>query len=379
MKRAWKIIKKCLKWSFYFLIVTTGLIVIFINSSPEFGGDPSKEDQARYSKTGHYENGEFKNIHVTKMDYTLEQILEVTSDYFSDDIQNIPKRPLKIMSLDSLQLEQSKHQNSIVWFGHSAFLLQLDGKNILFDPMFGDVPSPVDFMAQPRFFKELPLSIEQLPVIDFVFISHDHYDHLDYESINRLKDKTTHFILPIGVGAHFEEWEVEATKIHEYNWWDEDEIDGLHFAFTPSRHFSGRGIFNQNSTLWGSWVIRGKGKKIFFSGDGGYDDHFRQIGQKFGPFDLALMECGQYNKYWKNIHMLPEESARAIQDVNADIGIPIHWGAFSLSTHDWFEPPVRIKHAGDSLGVKIITPQIGEPVNLDSVTVGYKNWWSPFK
>ena len=194
----------------------------------------------------------------------------------------------------------------------------------------------------------------------------------------KLEAKTKLFILPIGVGAHFREWGIDDSKIKEYNWWEEDSINGLFFAFTPSRHFSGRGLFNQNSTLWGSWVIKGENKTLFFSGDGGYDDHFNKIGEKYGPFDIALVECGQYNKHWKDIHMVPEESALAIKELNAKVGIPIHWGAFSLSTHEWNEPPVRIKRAADSLGVKIATPIIGEVMMLDSISVGYNPWWEQY-
>lgn len=378
MKLIWKIIKKFFKWTFYLLASITIIAIVFINTSPEFGGDPTEDDIKRYQKTGHYEVDEFKNYHLTTMDFSFDQIVEVTSDYFSDSIKNVPKKEIAVIKQDSLRLEQTKQEAKLIWFGHSAFLLQIDGKNILLDPMFGEVPAPVDFAAQSRFFKDLPLAIEKLPQIDYVFISHDHYDHLDFESIELLKSKTKQFILPIGVGTHFREWDVEESKIHEYNWWDEDSIDGLSFAFTPSRHFSGRGALNQNSTLWGSWVIKGKEQRIFFSGDGGYDDHFQKIGDKYGPFDVAMVECGQYNKYWKDIHMVPEESAQAVKDLNAKVGIPIHWGGFSLSTHDWNEPPVRIKRAADSLGVKVVTPLIGETMNLDSVTIKYNPWWEAY-
>ena len=379
MKTILKYIKKLLKWIFCFVAFVVLIGVIFVNTSPEFGGDPKEEDIKKYIQTGHYEEGEFKNYSLTTMDYSFSQIVEIVGDYFDDSVQNIPKIPLTVIQQDSLFLEETKQQAKLIWFGHSAFLLQLDGKNILLDPMFGEVPAPVDFAAKSRFFKDLHLAVEKLPEIDYVFISHDHYDHLDYESIEVLKAKTKQFILPIGVGTHFRSWKVDEAKIHEYNWWDEDTIDGLSFAFTPSRHFSGRGAFNQNSTLWGSWVIRGKEQRIFFSGDGGYDDHFKKIGDKYGPFDIAMVECGQYNKYWKDIHMAPEESALAIKDLNAKVGIPIHWGAFSLSTHDWFEPPVRIKNAADSLGVKVVTPQLGESMDLDSVSVGYSDWWSDYE
>lgn len=381
MKKIFKFILRLFKWIFFLIAIVLIIGLVFLNTSPEFGGDHSAEDIERYKTTGHYVDAEeeFVNYHPAELGFSFDTMLAITKEYFSDDLNNVPKEEIPVLKQDSLNLVKTKAEAKLIWFGHSAFLLQLDGKNILLDPMFGEVPSPIDFMAKGRFFKELPLAIEKLPQIDFVFISHDHYDHLDYESIQKLKAKTKAFILPIGVGAHFRSWDVEESKIHEYNWWDEDSIDGLNFAFTPSRHFSGRGILDRNATLWGSWVIEGKDQKLFFSGDGGYDDHFEKIGEKFGPFNVAMVECGQYNKRWKDIHMAPEESAQAVKDLNAVVGIPIHWGGFSLSLHDWNEPPVRIKKAADLLGVKVVTPQIGETMKLDSVTVGYNPWWESIK
>ncbi|MBI35148.1 MAG: hypothetical protein CMP67_07280 [Flavobacteriales bacterium] len=379
MKRLWKYLKKALKWTVFLLLFLIIVGILFLNLSPEFGGDPTDADIEKYKKTGHYKEGKFKNYSHTPMEFTFGKIVEIVGDYLDDSVKNIPIKPLIVVKQDSLILERQKKQDNLIWFGHSAFFLQLEGKNILLDPMFGDVPSPVSFAAKSRFFKELPISIEKLPTIDFVFISHDHYDHLDYGSIQKLKTKTKSFILPLGVGVHFREWGIKDSCIFEYNWWEEDTIDGLSFVFTPSRHFSGRGLLNKNSTLWGSWVIKGGNKSLFFSGDGGYDNHFKKIGERYGPFDVAMVECGQYNKYWKNIHMVPEESARAMKDLNAKVGIPIHWGAFSLSTHMWSESPVRIKRAADSLGVFIATPQIGEVMNIDSNTVGYNPWWEKFQ
>ena len=378
MKIVWRFFKKILKRSFVFLVLLIVIIVIFVNWSPEFGGDPTKKDIEIYYKTGHYKGGRFNNYSLTPMEFSYDKMVEVVADYLDDSVKNIPSQSIRVIQQDSLNLEQTKDKSKLIWFGHSAFFLQLDNKNILLDPMFGEVPFPIDLGADSRFFKKLPISIEEIPQIDYVFISHDHYDHLDYGSIKKLEAKTKLFILPIGVGAHFREWGIDDSKIKEYNWWEEDSINGLFFAFTPSRHFSGRGLFNQNSTLWGSWVIKGENKTLFFSGDGGYDDHFNKIGEKYGPFDIALVECGQYNKHWKDIHMVPEESALAIKELNAKVGIPIHWGAFSLSTHAWNEPPVRIKRAADSLGVNIATPLIGEVMMLDSISVGYNSWWEQY-
>lgn len=375
MKSLWKWFKRLLKLLFLLIALVLIIGVVFINTSPEFGGDPSEEDITKFEKLDHYSEGTFKNNHNTTRGFSWDVFWSTMKEYYKDNPNRDPLVEIPLMAQDSIVLEQTKHQAKLIWFGHSAFLLQLDGKNILLDPMLGESPSPIKWMARSRYNKQLPLAIAKLPAIDFVFISHDHYDHLDYETIEQIHSKVKAFILPYGVGAHFKSWGVPEEKIHEYDWWQEDVVNGLNFAFTPTRHFSGRGILNHNSTLWGSWVIKGKEERIFFSGDGGYDDHFKKIGEKYGPFDIAMVECGQYNKNWKQIHMQPEESAQAVKDLNAKLGIPIHWGVFTLSLHDWFEPPVRIKKAADSLGVKVITPIIGETISLDSVTVNYNPWW----
>jgi L-ascorbate metabolism protein UlaG (beta-lactamase superfamily) len=180
----------------------------------------------------------------------------------------------------------------VTWFGHSAFLLEIEGKRLLFDPMFGPRPSPVRWIGAKRFSDKLPLQPEDFPALDAIILTHDHYDHLDYSSIRKLKDKTPRFIVPTGVGSHLIRWGVAREKISEHAWWDEWRLDGLTLACTPARHFSGRGLFDRNSTLWCSWVVVGRETKIFFSGDSGYGPHFKEIGDKYGPFDLTLMECG---------------------------------------------------------------------------------------
>lgn len=344
-------------------------------TSPQFGGSATDDDLARYEKTGHFKDEIFHNPTPTSRGFSWDVFTKTLREYYKDNPNREPQGILPLVKQDSLTLVNTQTEAKIIWFGHSAFLLQLDGKNILFDPMLTDAPSPVAWVSKKRYSKELPIAIEKLPSIDFVFISHDHYDHLDYESIKRLKQKTKKFIVPIGVGAHFKAWHVQEDKIHEYNWWDEATVNGLNFVFTPTRHFSGRGITDHNSTLWGSWVILGETAKIYFSGDGGYDTHFKKIGDKYGPFDLALLECGQYNYNWKQIHMLPEETAQAAKDVKAKVAMPIHWGAFTLSLHPWYEPPTRMKAAADSLNIKVITPIIGKTIALDTITEKFNPWW----
>nr|WP_290427021.1 MBL fold metallo-hydrolase [Algoriphagus limi] len=354
-----------------FLIISVGL---FVNLSPQFGSNPSEEQRIEFEKLPHYSEGKFQNLIPTEMSMDFGKSLRLLPEFFKNDPSRQPDFELPIEKVNSIQLAEPS-TNNLIWFGHSAFLIQLDGKNILLDPMFGDVPAPHPWLGNKRFFDELPIEIEQLPNIDMVLFSHDHYDHLDYESVMRLKSKTKMFLVPLGVGAHLESWGIPKENIQELDWWDERSLNGIQLAFAPSRHFSGRGLSNRFSTLWGSWVIKGQNDSIYFSGDGGYGPHFKEIGEKYGPFDLALLECGQYNENWKEIHMVPEETAQAGLDVNAKQIMPIHWGAFSLAMHGWTEPVDRLLIKANELEVSVQTPLIGETFYLRGEEVYNRKWW----
>ncbi|MFT6324565.1 MAG: L-ascorbate metabolism protein UlaG (beta-lactamase superfamily) [Halieaceae bacterium] len=367
---------KYLLWLILILIVSLVLVgVVFLNTSPEFGGSPTNTQVEIFKKSGHYIDGAFVNIQETTMDIGFDSIM----DLFDKTITGSPnQRPdfdipvLKVTPNDLLAPLATR----LIWFGHSAFLLQIDGANILLDPMLGDVPAPSPLLGANRFSRELPIEIEELPQIDAIIISHDHYDHLDYGSIEKLKSKTKMFFVPLGVGAHFESWGINAKQIVELDWWESASLNAIQISLAPSRHFSGRGITNRNSTLWGSWIIKGTKDNIYFSGDGGYGPHFKEIGEKYGPFDLAMMECGQYNTKWGQIHMMPEQSAQAGVDVRAKLIMPIHWGAFTLSLHSWTDPVDRIVRKANELNVPIITPKIGEEIYLHPEAKAYSDkWW----
>jgi L-ascorbate metabolism protein UlaG (beta-lactamase superfamily) len=241
--------------------------------------------------------------------------------------------------------------------------------------MFGKVPAPHPTLGNNRFSKELPIEVEKLPLIDAVLISHDHYDHLDYGSIKKLKEKVKMFYTPLGVGAHLHEWGIEKERIVELDWWQETTFDSLIFRCTPAQHFSGRGLNDRANTLWSSWIIQSEHDNIFFSGDSGYGPHFKEIGDKYGPFDFAMMECGQYNELWPEIHMFPEETAQAGIDVQAKLIMPIHWGAFKLGMHPWTEPVERISKKADELGIEMIIPKIGEPIEFYNSSGIKSTWW----
>lgn len=349
--------------------------LFFIKFSPEFGGSHSAEDKIRYTASGHYEKEQFQNQIETSMSMEAGTMAKTLWEFLSGGEGRTPSEPFPMVNQDARQISAYTGPARLMWYGHSAFLLQMDGKNILLDPMFGQVAAPHPWMGANRFNSQLPLSIEELPQIDAIVISHDHYDHLDYGSIKNLISKTAHFYLPLGVGAHFREWGVADEKITEFSWWDEGAIGGIEIAFTPSRHFSGRGVTDRNATLWGSWVIKGSETRLFFSGDTGYGPHFEQIGEKFGPFDFALMECGQYNERWEAIHMMPEQTVQATLELGAKAMMPIHWGAFTLALHRWDDPIKSVVPAAAALNLPMVIPQIGEFVSIKKPSTKYKGWW----
>lgn len=357
------------------ILVIIGITSVFlVNCSPQFGGKITKQEKLEYAKADNYEDGKFVNPNDAKVNMSLGNFYRMIKAYIKPNPNTIPESNIAVEKVDSLTLTTTTYSN-LVWFGHSTFLLQMDGMNILIDPMFGEVPAPYPFLGNKRFSDELPIEIQKLPQIDAVILSHDHYDHLDYESIKKLNGKVKRFFVPLGVGAHLRKWGVEASRIEELNWWNSTKLNSIELVCTPAQHFSGRGLTNGGSTLWSSWVIKSDSTNVFFSGDTGYSSHFKAIGDKYGPFDMALMECGQYNELWSEIHMMPEETAQAAKDVQADKMIPIHWGAFKLALHDWRDPIRRVTERANQLNVNVISPKIGEMVDVHQVQPNENSWW----
>lgn len=360
------------------LLILVIFVALFVNISPEFGGTPTKEQRLQYVKSENYEDGVFRNKGNVKMNMGFGDIVKSLRGYFSPQPNTTPEKGIAVEQIDSMAIANYKGSSRLVWFGHSSFLLQMEGKNLLIDPMFGPVPAPHPLLGGKRFSKTLPIQIAKLPKIDAVIFSHDHYDHLDYGSIQLLKGKVDKFFTPLGVGAHLTEWGVEKERIEEMDWWDETEYQGLRFTCAPAQHFSGRGLTDRARTLWSSWGIQSKTENIFFSGDSGYGSHFKEIGEKLGPFDFAMLECGQYNELWKEIHMMPEETAQAGVDVRAKKIMPIHWGAFKLAMHPWTEPVERVSKKALELGIPTTAPKIGEYIYLDANQISNEPWWEEF-
>lgn len=355
------------------LFVIIIAVFLFIMFHPVFGKKPSKQDRSTYESLEHYQKGAFTNQIETVMTTDLRSMLPVLKEFLSG---NPNRQPKKAIPINSFQLpDEANQETRVTWFGHSALLIEMDGKRILLDPMFGSAPSPVPWFGNKRYSKELPFKVEELPQVDLVVLSHDHYDHLDYGTIKQLKHKVKNFAVPLGVAGHLKRWGVEPDRIKECNWWDEIQFSGISLICSPARHFSGRSISDRNSTLWCSWIIKGKDSNIYFSGDSGYGPHFKEIGKRYGPFDLTLMECGQYHEKWAAIHMMPEETVQAHLDVRGTVMIPIHWGAFTLSLHNWTDPVERAVNAATKLNVKICTPEIGETVTIGSESLAESKWW----
>ncbi len=376
-----KLFKRIMLGLLILLVLIVLAVIVFFKTAPQIGGTPAGERLARMVQSDNYQDGKFKNLVLTKMDMPFGTLMKVMRHYLFGDKSR--KQPQAVISTRPFQSDAFARVGAdtvaFTWFGHSSLLVRIDGKTILIDPVLeGTRASMFSFMGPERFAYQEHVSVADLPEIDFVLISHDHYDHLDYPTIKALRDKVDRFYMPLGVGAHFEEWGVPAENITELNWWDEVTIDSLTLALAPTRHFSGRGFTNRFSTLWGSWVIHGTKRRLYFSGDSGYFPGFKEIGEKYGPFDLTFMECGAYNEAWSEIHMFPEESAQAHLDVRGQLMMPIHWGKFDLSLHDWTESVTRLRKKADEERIPLVLPEIGQLVLIPD-EVQFEDWWKKYE
>lgn len=269
-------------------------------------------------------------------------------------------------------LDSGNNQLNSTWIGHSSLIINIDGYKILTDPVFEE---KVSFFGPSRFNGEIPLDVAQLPEIDVVLISHNHYDHLNKYTIELIHKRVKQFIVPLAVGAELEGWGVPREKIVELDWWEEVIINNeVIVAATPTQHFSGRGLTDRDETLWASFVVKAPNHKIYFSGDSGYFEGFKLIGEKYGPFDITFMECGAYNEKWHHIHMYPEETVQAHIDLKGKILHPIHWGTFNLSLHPWYEPMKRLSEAAEKAGVIAATPIVGGTITYEN-NISSEKWW----
>ncbi|AWW32127.1 hypothetical protein DN752_19385 [Echinicola strongylocentroti] len=340
----------------------------------QFGASLRKKDVEKFKASLTWKNNKFHNLSPTLMGFSLGNLPEMLKDNFSIRQIRMPKKALPIKPFAPDQFHNDDRKPKFVWYGHSVLLLQLAGKNILIDPMFGDDASPIAPIKTKRFSDSTMDIIDTLPQIDAILITHDHYDHLDLNSIKKLIPLVDQWFVALGVARHLSKWGLNESHITELDWWDQVDFNGIQMTYTPSRHFAGRGAFDRAQSLWGGFVFQTADHTIYHSGDGGYDDHFKEIGDKYGPFDLMFVECGQYYKHWPQIHLFPEQSIQAGLDAKAKVLVPIHWGGFALAPHHWKDPIQRFVQAAKEHGQAIFTPSLGAIWTLDDLGTP-NNWW----
>ena len=343
---------------------------------PEFGRLPQGERLARIQASPHYINGKFQNlvpVQVMSEDSGENRFVATAKFLFGDKSALSPKEPMLSHKTDLKKLDIK--QDLVVWMGHSTFYMQLGGRRILIDPVFSSYASPVFFINK-AFSGSNIYTAADMPDIDVLAISHDHWDHLDYPTVMALKNKIKNIVCPLGVGEYFEYWGFDPGIIHEEDWDKEIKIaEDFSIHILPSQHFSGR-FLTQNPTLWCGFAFVTPKNKVYYSGDGGYGEHFKAIGKQFGGFDLMLGENGQYNMAWHDIHLLPEETAQAAADVRAKALLPAHGGKFALARHPWQEPYQKLAEASQGKDYQLLTPEIGEAVSIDEISLqAFGKWW----
>jgi L-ascorbate metabolism protein UlaG (beta-lactamase superfamily) len=337
-----------------------------------FGKLPQGRRLERIRKSVQYREGVFQNILDTPLMVKDLSYFNLLVEYLKDDPQRSPKIKIPAEKTDLHSIPAT--YPVIIWFGHSSYLILINGQRILIDPVFSNNPSPISWLGKKAFEGTSTFQVSDLPPIDLVIITHDHYDHLDYATIKQLKGKVKQFCTSLGVGAHLEYWGVPEDKILELDWWETSQLSyELEITATPSRHFSGRG-FKRNQTLWSSFVLKSLNHTIFCGGDSGYDEAFKTIGEKFGPFDIAILDCAQYDDRWPGVHMVPEQTVQAAIDLNAKVLLPVHWGRFALAYHPWTEPITRLLTSAKMFNVTVTTPKPGELIILDHQLPKSK-WW----
>lgn len=357
------------------LLVVAVFLIVGVNffvRLPRFGKLPDGDRLARIEKSPNYRNGAFQNLNPTQQITADGGFLKMMND-FRNAKNRRPKSAIPSVKTDLNNLPVN--QNILVWFGHSSYFLQIDGKKFLVDPVFCGHASPFPFMV--KSFKGSDIyNPDDMPFIDYLVITHDHWDHLDYKTMKALREKTDKIITGLGVGAHFERWGFESEKIFEGDWGDSLQLtENMRIFVTPARHFSGRGT-KPNQTLWASFVLETSALRIFIGGDGGYDNHLAELGEKFGGFDLAILENGQYNESWKFIHMLPPQVLQAGRDLNAKRILPVHSMKFALANHSWDAPLKTVSELNRSEGLSLVIPGIGEVVLLSDTTQIFEEWWN---
>ena len=335
---------------------------------PVFGGTPEGERLDRMRRSPQWQGGRFRNPEPASMGAPAGAAWEWLtggSDHRRPDVvPTVARRGADFAATQDLRA---------TWLGHSTALLEVEGHRLLTDPVWSPTASPGRAFGVRRFF-EPPLPLADLPALDAVLLTHDHYDHLDWRTVRALADRVPRWLAPLGVGAHLERWGVPAERVTELDWWDEARVGGLRVVATPARHFSGRTLSDRDRTLWCGWAVLGHGRRVYVTGDGGYQAAFAEVGRRLGPFSVTLAEVGAYNARWADIHMGPEQAVRAVGDARGGLMLPVHWGTFDLALHGWTEPAERVLVAAEAAGLPVAVPRPGQSVD-PTAPPAPERWW----
>lgn len=363
---------KKIMWIVFSVIAITAVPVVVLINQPQFGSKPKGERLERVKNSPNYKKGSFQNIHETKQITSEEGYIATVSEFlFAKKERLTPTTDLPVTKTDLWKL--NREDDMLVWFGHSSYLFQIDGQRILVDPVFFNA-SPVPFVNK-AFKGTNVFSPDDILEIDYLIISHDHWDHLDYKTVTVLRERIGKVVCGLGVGQHFERWGFDKSAIVEMDWNEHHTFDnGFTIHCLPARHFSGRKGFS-NATLWASYLIDTKQHKIYIGGDSGYDTHYAEIGKQFGEIDLAILENGQYDKKWMQIHTLPEHIVNAFRELNAKRLFPVHNSKYPLANHSWDEPLKNAAAFSEQDSINIVLPMIGEPVKLIDDQSYINKWW----
>ena len=352
------------------LLVAAGGVA-WLAAREALGGRVEGDRLANVERSPHWRDGRFRNRRV-RVDGPFVRTLRTF--LFGGSPDRTPTTPVPTVRRTAADFGTPPASGlRVTWLGHSTTLIEIDGQRVLTDPMWSARASPLGFLGPTRFFAP-PLPLAELPPIDVVVISHDHYDHLDMATVRALSARGTRFAVPLGLGAHLQTWGVPADSILELDWWDAVAVGGLTLTATPSRHFSGRGLTDAYRTLWAGWSIAGPAHRVWYSGDTALDDTMREVGARLGPFDLTLIEVGEYDALWSDVHLGPEQAVRTHRLVGGRVLLPVHWATFDLALHGWTEPIERVLVAAAAEGVRVATPRPGESVEPAALGAT-RRWW----
>ncbi|PLX98379.1 MAG: MBL fold metallo-hydrolase [Desulfuromonas sp.] len=340
---------------------------------PKFGKAPEGTRLESIRKSPNYVDGEFRNLIDTPKFTQDASTFSILLNHMLHPPERLtPEQPVPSVKTDLKALDSSS--DLVIWLGHSSYYFQLGGKRFLLDPILSDHAAPLSFLNK-AFAGTSIYTVDDIPEIDYLLISHEHWDHLDYPTVEALKDKIKQVVCPLGVGTYFDRWGFDASKVSEGDWYDQFEYgDGIKIHLLPARHYSNR-LLQENQTLWAGFALETDARRLFFSGDSGYGPHFAEIGRTFGGFDFAALDCGQYDERWANIHMNPEEAVQAAKDLNAATLLPSHVGRFTIARHAWDEPFIRVASANNGGNSRLLTPAIGETVPLENKPQEFSCWW----